>query len=77
MGARNGSSFPAAARCGFRAIALLGATSRARTGVGLGFESRRFSLYHTSPLSTLWDHHGGGSRILRGGSLSQFKGRLG
>eukprot|EP00966_Prymnesium_polylepis_P144194 3329072-Prymnesium_polylepis.1 len=49
MGARNGSSFSAAARCGFLAIVLLGASSRARTGAAvvgpcwsrLGFESRR------------------------------------
>eukprot|EP00966_Prymnesium_polylepis_P168932 3905594-Prymnesium_polylepis.1 len=35
MGARNRSSFPAAARCGFRATVLLGATSRARTGMAV------------------------------------------
>eukprot|EP00966_Prymnesium_polylepis_P274297 6336906-Prymnesium_polylepis.1 len=35
MGARNGSSFPAAARCGFCAIVLLGGTSSARTGMAV------------------------------------------
>eukprot|EP00966_Prymnesium_polylepis_P318381 7353442-Prymnesium_polylepis.1 len=35
MGARNRSSFPAAARCDFRALVLLGGTSSARTGMAV------------------------------------------